>query len=171
MAGCTPCSHGRPSTASIANSTTQKSHTCITPGANSTRTLRARPWLARNSSSAIRTYNRWLVSNTSPASLATVADRKQCEAPLSTSATHLRCARPMVHSSSNSCSPAAPPTAMLPAGEPTFPAGKRPAPPLYHEDFTDNAGPAAAPDSGLLLAAANGCIAGAGWAAAHMCHE
>ena len=138
MAGCTPRSHGRPSMASIANGTTQKSHTCVIPGANSTRTLCARPWLARNLPSAIRTYNRWLVSNTSPASLATVADRKQCEAPLSMSATHLCCARPMVHSSSNSCSLAAPPTAMLPAGKPTFPAGKRPAPPLYREDFTSN---------------------------------
>ena len=162
MAGCTPCSHGRPNMASIANGTTQKSHTCITPGANSTHKLRVRPWLARNLPSAIRTDNRWLVSNTSPASLATVADRKQCEAPLSMSATHLRCARPMVHSSSNSCSPAAPPTAMLPAGEPTFPAGNRPAPQLYREDFTSKASSAAAPDSCPLLAAANGCIAGAG---------
>ena len=68
----------------------------------------------------------------------------------------------MVHSSSNSCLPAAPPTAMLPAGgELTFPAGKQPAPPLYREDFTGDSGPAAAPDSGPLLAAAYGCIAGA----------
>ena len=51
---------------------------------------------------------------------------------------------------------------MLPAGgELTFPAGKQPAPPLYCEDFTGDAGPAAALDSGLLLVAANGYIAGA----------
>ena len=59
---------------------------------------------------------------------------------------------------------------MLPAGgEPTFPAGKQPAPPLYREDFTGNASLAAAPDSGLLLAAANGCVAGAGGTPAHVC--
>lgn len=172
MAGCTPRSQGKPSMASIAKGSTQKSHTCTTPGANSTRTLCARPWLVRNLLLAIQTYKRWLVSNTSPVALATEADRKQWEAPLPTSAIHLCCAQPTVHSNSNSCSPAAPPTAMLPAGgEPTFPAGTQPAPPLYRGDFTGNAGPAAAPDSGLLLAAANGCVAGAGWTLAHMCRK
>ena len=43
---------------------------------------------------------------------------------------------------------------MLPAGEPTSPAGRRPATPLYHEGFTGDTGPAAAADSGPLLVAA-----------------
>ena len=61
---------------------------------------------------------------------------------------------------------------MLPAGgELTFPAGNKPALPLYREDFTGDASPAAGPDSGPLLTAANGCIAGAGWATAHVCRE
>ena len=55
--------------------------------------------------------------------------------------------------------------------EPTSPAGVQPAPTLYCEGITGNAGPAAAPGSVRLLAAANSCITGASEAPAHMCCE
>ena len=61
---------------------------------------------------------------------------------------------------------------MLPAGsEPTFPSGIQPAPTLCRGDITGNTGSAAAPNSVLLLAAANGCVDGASEAPAHMCHD
>ena len=134
----------------------KKSHSYTMPGANTTRTLHARPRLVCCLPSAMQTLRRWVVSRTNPAALATEANKKQCEAPLSINATHLHWAHPIVHSNSSSCSPAAPPTAILP------PAGTGPAPPLYRWVSTGWAGIAAMWLSGVPLPEVAVFVPGAG---------